>query len=173
MLRSVLRHEISWVFISFPSNAPIVRCVPIEGLTLQVWQCSYCIPTRTFYTLIANTSTYWQIHSVTVTLLQVWKFPWRALHCMTCLVNETKGFRIVNNFHGRCKHMCWQKTQRSDFRWHVVCPEASTHWNAVETLQLRHQFRLTMKWNDLKPFEGGMTRRYLSWSLLLRVTSAE
>lgn len=53
-------------------------------------QWSYCILTRTFHTLIANTSTYWQIRSVALRHLQVWKFPWRFLHCSTCLVGESE-----------------------------------------------------------------------------------
>lgn len=112
-------------------------------------QCGYCILTRTFHTLIANTSTYWQIHSVTVRLLQVWKFPWRTLHRTTCLVSETNESGITKNMLRRCwgMHLYSHTPQHSDYMCCVllngVKPQRGHSTRAL--FQIRYLFEVTYK----------------------------
>lgn len=70
----VPEHWISAVVIFLLSNAPIVRCVPIVGLTLQAHSAAI-VSRQGPFTHLLPTQAYMQIHSVTVGVLQVWKFP--------------------------------------------------------------------------------------------------
>lgn len=83
-------------------------------------QYSHCIPTRSFHTLIANTHTYWQIHSLSSQSLAGVEFSMKSLSAVT----KSKGWENLG-----CKHYFLEDAdvcKTSHFWWDVMHPVVST-----------------------------------------------
>lgn len=98
------RREISMVVIFFPSKAPIVRRVPIEGLTLQAHSAAIVSRQGPFTHLLPILALIGRFTAQRSDPSQVWKFPLENLgRCVRAPQGETNVCGITRSGLRRCR----------------------------------------------------------------------